>query len=107
MKKLSINEMKALNESVNGHWFDKGAMEFFNTVIELQPNKMNIFVTSERMNEDDEKRYTLRWFNHNTNQVETLSEMCEYKTLEDAKYFRKTFTGIKEIEAIGANMGLN
>ncbi|AGY48396.1 hypothetical protein Slash_107 [Bacillus phage Slash] len=107
MRKLSINEMKELNESVNGHWFDKGAMEFFNTVIETQPNKVNIFITSDRMELDMPKLYTLRWFNSETNQVETLSEFQEYKTLDAAKQFRKTFTSIKEIEEIGANMGIN
>ncbi|AGY48791.1 hypothetical protein Staley_108 [Bacillus phage Staley] len=103
MKKLSINEMKELNPN----WFEEGAMNFFNTVIETQPNKVNIFITSDRMELDMPKLYTLRWFNSETNQVETLSEFQEYKTLDDAKQFRKTFTSIKEIEEIGANMGIN
>ncbi|AKA61535.1 hypothetical protein CPT_Stahl107 [Bacillus phage Stahl] len=103
MKKLSINEMKELCPM----WFSKGAMDFFNSQIETQPNKVNIFITSERMELDMDKLYTLRWFNHNTNKIETLGDFQEFKTLEDARQFRKTYTSIKEIEEIGENMGIN
>jgi hypothetical protein len=103
VKKLSINEMKELCPN----FFEEGAMNFFNSAIETQPNKVNIFITSERMELDMPKQYTLRWFNHNTNMVETLGEFQEFRTLEDAKQFRKTYTSIKEIEEIGANMGIN
>ena len=94
-------------KELNPQWFEEGAMNFFNTVIETLPNKVNIFITSDRMELDMDKLYTLRWFNHNTNKVETLGNFQEFKTLEDAKQFRKTYTSIKEIEEIGAQMGIN
>jgi hypothetical protein len=94
-------------KELNPNWFSEGAMNFFNTVIETQPNKVNIFITSDRMELDMEKLYTLRWFNHETNQVDTLGNFQEFKTLEDAKRFRKTYTSIKSIEEVGKELGIN
>ncbi|MED4840423.1 hypothetical protein P9695_08895 [Weizmannia sp. CD-2023] len=46
---MTISEMKRLNKLAGQHWFNKGAMEFFNTKIEAKPNKNNLFITSEHM----------------------------------------------------------
>lgn len=85
---MTISEMKRLNKLAGQHWFNKGAMEFFNTKIEAKPNKNNLFITSEHMG-DNNKRYTIRRFNANTYEVETVSEFREFKTLEEARTARK------------------
>ena len=84
MRQLTISEMKQLDSK----WFSKGTMKFFNSKIESQPNKDNIFITSERMELDQKKRFTLRKFNQETNKVNTLSEFQEFGTIEEARKAR-------------------
>ena len=84
MRQLTISEMKRLDS----RWFEKGTMKFFNTKIESQPNKDNIFITSERMELDQKKRFTLRKFNTETNKVNTLGEFQEFGTIEEARKAR-------------------
>lgn len=87
--KLTINEMKRMNEEVGQHWFSEGAMNIFNTRIEAGPNKENIFITSDAMDPDAERRYTLRLFGAKTSKVDTIGEFQEFATLEEAKKARK------------------
>lgn len=87
--KLTISEMRARHEEAGGFWFSEGAMSFFNTRIESQPNKNNIFITSEFMEDPKTKKYALRQFNLETNGVDTLGEMMEYDTLIDASLARR------------------
>ena len=84
MRQLTISEMKQLDSK----WFSKGTMKFFNSKIESQPNKDNIFITSERMELDQKKRFTLRKFNTETNKVNTLGEFQEFGTIEEARKAR-------------------
>jgi hypothetical protein len=92
MKKLTIAEMKELNKAKGGHWFDKGAMRFFNTRIETQPNAENIFITSEYMDNPSNKKYSLRWFNTETHDVVTLGDFNAIRSLDKAKELRKEYT---------------
>jgi hypothetical protein len=92
MKKLTFNEMAALQAERNLHWFDKSSMNFFNTTLETQPNKINIFITSDRMELDMPKQYSLRWFNPETCNVETLGEFQAYDTIAEAREARKEYT---------------
>lgn len=85
MERLTLAEMKRRNKESGQHWFDEGAMRFFNTKIETKPNVANMFITSEYMEDPNEKRYTWRVFNLKTNKVETLGEFQKYETLEEAK----------------------
>lgn len=87
--KLTINEMKRMNEEVGQHWFSKGAMNIFNTRIEAGPNKENIFITSDAMDPDAERRYTLRLFVSETSKVETVGNFCEFDTLDEARRGRR------------------
>jgi hypothetical protein len=101
MKKLTIGQMKELNKAKGGHWFDRSAMRFFNTKIETQPNAENIFITSEYMENPNDKKYSLRWFNTEAHDVTTLGEFQAYRTLDSAKEARKEFTKGKK------DMGIN
>jgi hypothetical protein len=88
MTKLTITEMKRRNLAQGQHWFSKGAMSFFNTRVEAQPNKNNVFITSEHTG-DENRKFTLRQFDTATNKVETVGEFMEYETLAEAKEARK------------------
>lgn len=84
----TISEMKALNKKNGQHWFDKGAMNFFNTKIEASPNKGNYFITSEHTG-DNNRKYAIRHFDTKTGKVETVGEVLQYKTLAEAQQARK------------------
>ncbi len=85
MTKLTITEMKKLNNEVGETWFGRKEMEFFNTKIETKPNKENMFITSEYMDDPQLKKYSIRQFNLISKKIETISEFQEYDTLENAK----------------------
>jgi hypothetical protein len=80
-KQLTLTEMKELCP----HWFEQGACASFGTKIETKPNKLNLFITSEWVDYEETKRgYTVRYYNANTNHVETIGEYLEHNTLDDA-----------------------
>lgn len=79
--KLTIGEMKARAPK----WFEKGAMNFFNTVIETGVCKGNYFITSDRMELSYPKKYSIRHFDTETNTVSTVGEFQEYNSLASAK----------------------
>lgn len=92
MRKYSITEMKEMHKAVGGEWFNKMSMRFFSTKIEAQPNKNNIFITSEIVNEfekDCQRKYTLRRFNPTTCHIETIGEFFQYSTRAEAMEARK------------------
>lgn len=80
-KKVTFTEMKETNRN----WFTKEAMAFFNTKIESSVLKGNYFITSERMELDQDKRYTIRQYNLETKQVTTIGDFRAYTSLESAK----------------------
>ncbi|QIA28664.1 hypothetical protein [Phage f2b1] len=81
-KQLTLTEMKERN----AHWFKQGECSSFGTKIETKPNKLNLFITSEWVDYEETKRgYTIRYFNANTNHVETICGYLEHSTLEEAK----------------------
>jgi hypothetical protein len=88
--KLTITEMKRRNFAQGQHWFSKGSMSFFNTRVEAQPNKENLFITSEYMEDPETKRFSIRKFDTETNKVETVGEFRAYETLAEAREARKS-----------------
>lgn len=88
MKKYTMSELR----QAVPHWFNKSNMEFFQTKIVAQPNKVNIFITSERPSVDDVRLYSLRWFNPETKHIETLGDFHRINTLVQARKLRKLFT---------------
>ena len=60
MVPITISELKRLNKENGGHWFDKASMRFFNSEIESKLYAGKFFITSERMELNDDKRYTIR-----------------------------------------------
>lgn len=95
MPKLTIAEMKRLNESIGETWFGEDEMSFFGTRIEAQPNKDNIFITSNTPGEPEPRGYALHHFDTTTFKIKTLGELREFDTLEEARQARKTKVWVK------------
>jgi hypothetical protein len=81
---LTIAEMKRRDSETGQYWFSKGAMQFFNTKIESEPTEKGYFVTSEYMEDPNQKRYTIRFFDQQTNTVQTIGDFRQYETLSEA-----------------------
>jgi NADP-dependent 3-hydroxy acid dehydrogenase YdfG len=74
--------IKDYYRKTTGHFFDRGSMKFFNSRIgqDVYPAKELIyFVTSERF-EQDPRRYTVRSYNVQTGDIDTIGEFQEYRT---------------------------
>jgi hypothetical protein len=91
---LSIYDMKEAGMKVGYTWFAKENMRFFNTIVETMPNMANLFITSEKIEDWHKRKYTLRWFNHETSHIETVSDFMEFDTIEGARKLRKMYTDI-------------
>ena len=87
----STKKMKAYNKQMGFHFFDADTMRFFNSVVVAvhPPTEKNkpmggcVFITSERMDYNHPKGYTVRAMRFNGS-VESVSEFQEYDRLEDA-----------------------
>jgi hypothetical protein len=70
--------IKRYNELHPGkHWFDEDTMDFFNTEIEYVQSD-GFFITSERMELEDPKRYSIRQLTDKPEQVITHGEFCGF-----------------------------
>ena len=59
----NFSDLMRENKAIGHHWFDADALRFFNTEIEsslLVRGGRQFFITSDRMELDDEKRYSIR-----------------------------------------------
>ena len=55
-----LADFKAQHKAAGGHFFDRGAMQFFNSRVESTLLKGGYFVTSEAYNEDGPRHYAVR-----------------------------------------------
>lgn len=81
-----IAEMKQANTEAGQFFFSPGAMEFFNSVIETGVLYGRYFITSERAELSDPKRYTVRMLDDNARD-HTVGEFQQHATLDSAKTF--------------------
>lgn len=56
----SILQMKRKNKALGKFWFSRGAKDFFNSEIESKIFHGQYFITSERFDLSEPKRYTIR-----------------------------------------------
>jgi hypothetical protein len=84
----TIAEVRAANRAIDNHWFDRSTMRFFNCVIESKLYGGRFFVTSERMNLSDPKKYTIREALP-SGDVRTVSGFRKFSFLEDARYMAR------------------
>jgi len=97
MKEIPMELIKAKNKAEGGHFFDKDAMRFFNSRIEVKKAKVKgrkaFFVTSERFNETYPKKYTIHMMNLDTGRTDAQGEFQKYKSREEALSDLKEITG--------------
>lgn len=105
-KRYTLTEIKEAHASIDGHFFSKKAMKVWNSHIESVPNKANIFITSEKEQDWHKRRYTLRWFNPKTSQIENLGPFMAYDNIDDARLGRKRWSEVKFIQFEKANIDL-
>jgi len=56
----TLTEVKQENKAIGNYWFERSTMRFFNSVIESRLMADGFFITSERMELNFPKRYTVR-----------------------------------------------
>ncbi len=89
---MNKTEMKDLDKKNGGHFFSKGAMRFFNSIIETTGTDYagkSYFITSERFDETKPRLYTIRSIDLKEGYVNKVSEFQEYRTKEDALEARR------------------
>ncbi len=84
-KKVStIAELKELNKTNGGCWFDRSSMRFFNSRIESGIIKGKYFISSEQMDDEHKRLYTVRTFD-SKGDISDVGGFQEYDTKENAK----------------------
>jgi hypothetical protein len=80
----TLAHVKQANKAIGNHWFERSTMRFFNSVIESRLLCGRFFITSERMELDFSKRYTVREVLE-SGEVKTVGEFQGYTDLELAR----------------------
>ena len=80
---MTISEVKSIDKSNGGHFFDKDTMKFWGTRIETSVFKNGCFVTSEDNYNKTKRLYTVRRFNGKS--IDTIGDFQQYKTKESAR----------------------
>lgn len=93
----TMAEIKSANLRINHHWFDKGAMRFFDTRIETGVIKGKYFITSEQYHDSGchgwscnrngscgPRLYTIR-IAFSDGSVDTIGDFQQFATKRDAR----------------------
>lgn len=81
---MNISEVKANNKAAGFHFFDRDTMRFFKSRIESTVYKNNRFITSEQAPHGP-RMFTVRQYNPETHEVETVGEFMKYRGIEFAR----------------------
>ncbi len=84
----TIADVRTFNRLAGRCWFSAESMKFFNSKIESELYKGYYFITSERMELDYPKQYTIRHL-HADGHISTASKFQEFNNIEDARNFIK------------------
>lgn len=92
----SVPQMKVAVSNSGSHWFDKDTMSFFNSKIETGILQKRFFITSERMETTEPKKYTIRYFVRDYEGVPSLECFCvgefqQFDSVADAKKYLKAY----------------
>jgi hypothetical protein len=85
----NMTDVIAANQRLGQHWFSKGAMEFFNTVIETDLIDGRHFITSDRMEIEDKKRYAIREVD-SLGRVQTIGNIRDFASVKGAEAYIET-----------------
>jgi len=79
-----MDDVRAANEQIGNHWFDRSTMKFFKTRIESRLIAGKRFITSERGPHDMRKRFTIREAQPDGS-IDTIGNFQQFATLAQAK----------------------
>jgi hypothetical protein len=79
----SLSEVRAANKAIDNHWFDRGAMRFFNTRIESNLLEGQYFITSEQPSEGSKRMFSVREAEVDGS-IDTLGEFNSYPSKRSA-----------------------
>ena len=82
----TIAEVKKANKSIGHHWFEASTMSFFNSVIETDLLHGRFFITSERMELDMPKQYSIRCAQEDGS-ISTIGKRGEFNNLTSAMVY--------------------
>ncbi len=80
----TMADVKAANQAIGNHWFDRSSMRFFNTRIESGLIGGRWFITSERFDDNAPRKFTVRRADPDGS-VDTEGDFQQYRTLDDAR----------------------
>jgi hypothetical protein len=80
---LTMQDVIDANKSIGHHWFDRETLRFFNTRIESSLIAGEYFITSERVDDRDRRRYSLRRAKPDGT-VETIGAFQAYASKSEA-----------------------
>lgn len=91
MARLTIDDVKRLHRAAGKHFFDADTMRFWGTtmVSELFPN--NTFVTGDDNYDRSKKMYTVRLFDEDTAEIETVCGFQRFDNFDDAVKAAKAY----------------
>ena len=89
---MTIADIKQKLSAGGNHFFDKDTIRFFGSRVESSLYKNNTFITSEYTGfERTNRAYTVRYYNEQKNNVETISKFGAFSTKEAAREFAKNY----------------
>ena len=80
----NMEQVKQANKRYGRYWFSPETMSFFNSIIETSLLDEGFFVTSERYDLEDPKRYTIRKVKNVSGHIITIGRFKEFKSLKKA-----------------------
>ena len=96
----TIEDIKYHNAETGHYFFSEGAMQFFASRVAptLYGKDRNIFITSEKFDDDTERMYTVRCIDED-GQIQDLSEFQQFRYIKTAKKFINKITKKEEVNA--------
>lgn len=79
----NITEIKAANKAIDNHFFDADALRFFNSKVYPEIIHGNVFITSERYDENSPRLFTVRCALENGS-IESVSKFQAFETKQQA-----------------------
>lgn len=95
MNTITVAQLAKLNAAKGGHWFDPGAMAFFNSILADiayvdSGRRFAYFVSSEK-GPNLKRAWSVRKFDLSTCEVSTVGEFQAYGSAATAEKYAKQF----------------
>lgn len=87
-----MNEVRRNNELAGRCFFHPLTMNYWRSKIETELLANNTFVTSEKPEFEAVRKYSVRYYNPETAQIETIGEHGQFESCKDAIFFAKSFS---------------